>query len=231
MLWDIDHTLVESRGVGRRFFEQAFHAATGRTLVKRADISGRTELDIIRQSLAVNDIEPTGDLVAEVMNALVREYQHGSDELGTTGRALPGAHKAVQLLAAESSVFQTVLTGNLPEVARIKLETFHLADYLNLDAGAYGSDHTDRSALVAIARERAAEHTGIRFANSATVLIGDTPGDAAAGRSVGARVIGVATGKSSIAELTGAGASPVIESLHDFTSALVLTRPDPHSPV
>lgn len=49
VLWDIDHTLIETRGVGFAIYQRAFAAATGRAFDKRADISGRTELDIMRE--------------------------------------------------------------------------------------------------------------------------------------------------------------------------------------
>jgi phosphoglycolate phosphatase len=68
-----------------------------------------------------------------------------------------------------------VLTGNLREVARIKLETFELDGLLDLDADAYGDDHQDRAELVAIAQRRAGERAGAEFGNDTTVLIGDTP--------------------------------------------------------
>ncbi|WP_253831295.1 haloacid dehalogenase-like hydrolase [Actinokineospora globicatena] len=222
MLWDVDHTLIETRGAGRRFFEQAFQAATGRPLANRANISGRTELDIIRESLNVNGIEPNEDRVAEVATALVRQYEHGRDELADTGRALPGAREALQALGGDPAVFQTVLTGNLPEAARVKLEVFDLAKYLDLSSGAYGADHEERAALVAVARERAAARFGSGFDGHDTVLIGDTPGDVAAATATGARVIGVTTGKFDAAALRGA--DTVIGSLEEFSPNLIPPR-------
>ncbi|WP_018683966.1 HAD family hydrolase [Actinokineospora enzanensis] len=219
VLWDVDHTLIETRGAGRRFFEQAFRAATGRPLTNRANISGRTELDIIRESLNVNGIEPNDDRVAEVATSLVREYEQGRDELAATGRALPGAREALQALESEPAIFQTVLTGNLPEAARVKLEVFDLAKYLDLSAGAYGADHEERAALVAVARERAAARFGSGFDGRDTVIIGDTPGDVTAATATGARVIAVTTGKFDAAALQGADI--VIDSLEEFSPELI----------
>src|SRR5262249_31391833 len=92
-------------------------------------------------------------------------------------------------------------------VARIKLEVFDLDRFLDLDAGAYGDDRTERSELVAIAQNRAQQRTGTPFGNDATILIGDTPNDVAAALTAGVRVIGRATGKTSTAELQDAGAT------------------------
>jgi phosphoglycolate phosphatase-like HAD superfamily hydrolase len=207
VLWDVDHTLIETRGVGRAIYDRAFPAATGRPLAKLADISGRTELDIMRESLRINGLEPTDDLVDRLAAALIQGYEDGDDELRGTGRALPGAADVLRELAADPRVFQTVLTGNLREVARIKLEAFGLDRYLDQDAGAYGDDDPERSKLVAIAQYRASTRAGVTFDNDATVLVGDTPKDVEAGLAAGVQVIGVATGKSSAASLRQAGAT------------------------
>lgn len=213
VLWDIDHTLIETRGVGRAVYERAFPAAIGRPLTELADVAGRTELDIMAESLRLNGIEPTEEAVERLAAALVRGYEDARDELRTTGRALPGAAETLADLAGRPAVHQTVLSGNLRAVARIKLEVFGLDRYLDLAAGAYGDDNPDRPKLVAIAQHRAADATGVLFSNDATVLIGDTPNDVAAGLAAGVRVIGVATGKSDTDELRSAGAQDVVVGL------------------
>ncbi|MGH3828363.1 MAG: HAD family hydrolase, partial [Pseudonocardiaceae bacterium] len=138
VLWDVDHTLIETRGVGRAIYERAFPAATGTPLTTLASISGRTELDIMAESLRLNNITPTEETITRLARALVRGYQDARDELRRVGRALPGAHDTLASLAHNPTVYQSVLTGNLRDVARIKLEVFDLDHYLDLDAGAYG---------------------------------------------------------------------------------------------
>ena len=215
VLWDIDHTLIETRGVGRKLFERAFLDVTGKPLTNRADISGRTELDIMRESLKVNDVEATDATVGQLMDALTQGYEAARGELGEVGRALPGALETVAALAAEPEVFQTVLTGNLRAVALIKLEVFGLAEQLNLDLGAYGDDAHERAELVKIAQQRAHERLGVDFTGQRTVLIGDTPNDIAAGKANGARTVGVATGKTSVEELYAGGAEVVVPELEN----------------
>lgn len=207
VLWDVDHTLIETRGVGRAIYDRAFLAATGRPLDQLATISGRTELDIMRESLRLNGLQPTDETVNGLAAALVDGYQDARNELATHGRALPGAQATLAALANHPTVYQTVLTGNLREVARIKLEVFNLDRFLDLDAGAYGDDHTERSELVALAQHRATQRAGTPFDNDTTILIGDTPNDIAAALAANVRVIGVATGKTTLAELHDAGAT------------------------
>jgi phosphoglycolate phosphatase len=213
VLWDLDHTLIETRGVGRAIYQRAFPAATGKPLATLASISGRTELDIMAESLRLNDIEPTEEMVTRLARALVRGYQDAREELRAVGHALPGVHDTLTSLARSPAVYQSVLTGNLRDVARIKLEVFNLDRYLDLDAGAYGDDDPERPKLVAIAQRRATERTGVLFDNDATVLIGDTPKDVEAGLAAGVRVIGVATGKTSTRGLRNVGAHHVATNL------------------
>jgi phosphoglycolate phosphatase len=227
VLWDVDHTLIETRGVGFAIYQRAFPAATGRPLDQLAQISGRTELDIMRETLRANGIEPTDGAIGTLAAALVRGYEGARDELAATGRALPGATTTLQLLAADTRMHQAVLTGNLRDVARIKLEVFNLDTYLDLDASAYGDDHADRAQLVAIAQHRASERTGITFDDAHTALIGDTPNDIKAATTAGVRAIGVATGKSSVDDLRAAGATAVLADLTDAagTAGLILDLP------
>ncbi|MGH3867994.1 MAG: HAD family hydrolase [Pseudonocardiaceae bacterium] len=220
VLWDIDHTLIETRGVGRAIYQRAFPAATGKPLATLASISGRTELDIMAESLRLNAIEPTEEMVTRLARALIRGYQDAREELRAVGRALPGAHDTLTSLARSPAVYQSVLTGNLCDVARIKLEVFDLDRYLDLDAGAYGDDDPERPKLVAIAQRRAAERIGVMFDNDATVLIGDTPQDVDAGLASGVRVIGVATGKTSAQELRNVGAHHVAANLVECQATL-----------
>ncbi|MCP2261907.1 HAD-hyrolase-like [Streptoalloteichus tenebrarius] len=149
-----------------------------------------------------------------------RDYDRHRDWLGRQGRALPGAVAALAALDAEPRAWQSVLTGNLPEVARIKAQVFGLIPYLDLSTGAYGNGHTDRADLVKIAQHRASERSGDTFDGTNTVLIGDTPHDVAAGTSAGTRVVAVATGKSTASELEAAGATVVLPDLRDTEAVL-----------
>jgi len=115
---------------------------------------------------------------------------------------------------------QTVLTGNVPAVARVKLAAFGLDRYLDLEAGAYGRDGPVRSDLVRVAQRRAGSRRGAAFGRANTVLVGDTPRDVLAGRAGGARTVAVASGSSSAEELRSAGADVVLAGLEDTAAVL-----------
>ncbi len=217
VLWDVDHTLVETRGVGRAIFERAFLAATGIPFPERTAVSGRTDLNIMRESLQLNGVEPTDEAVCRLSRALVDGYEQARADLRRRGRAMPGAATTLAVLAADAHVRQSLLTGNLREIARVKLEVFGLDGYVDFEAGGYGADHTDRAELVHHAQDRATRHFGHPFDNAHTVLVGDTPNDVRAARAAGVHVIGIATGGSDVGQLRAAGAEAVLATLEAGT--------------
>jgi len=225
VLWDIDHTLIETGGVGSEIYAAAFQKVTGRKQEQMADVSGRTEPVIFRETLALHGIDDPGDLFSIFADEQARGYAERVDELRRRGRALPGAAQALSALAKRDDAFQSVLTGNIRRSAEIKLSAFGLDTHLDLDAAAYGTDSDDRADLVPIARGRATQRTGYPFGRESTVLIGDTPADVAAAQDGGARIIAVATGNSSTNDLTAAGASNVLADLTSTTALLAALYP------
>jgi phosphoglycolate phosphatase len=226
ILWDVDQTLIESRGLGRELYAEAFAAATGEAMERLPAFAGRTEPAIAADVLRVNGIEPTVELVQRIFDALISVYRAGTDRLRHRGRALPGATAALEALAGRRDVVSSVLTGNLEPVALVKLAAFGLDLHLDLGSGAYGSDeHTVRSELVAVARARAQRNHGTIFSTGTTILVGDTPNDMHAGIDGGALPVGVATGHYSADELRAAGAAVVLDDLTDLPHLLTALGP------
>ncbi len=204
VLWDIDHTLIRTRGVGRAVYERAFPIVTGRPLEQLADTRGRTERAIMHDTLVAHGIAPTDELLIQLAEALLAGYHAASAELAERGCALPGATELVQSFDREPHVLQTVLTGNTAPISRIKLQAFGLDPYLNLTLGAYGEDHHDRSKLVQLAQQHVANALGQPIPVERIIIIGDTPHDLAAARNNGTHAICVATGHYSIDDLAAA---------------------------
>jgi phosphoglycolate phosphatase len=113
-----------------------------------------------------------------------------------------------------------VLTGNIRPLAALKLRLAGLGEHLDLDVGAYGDVHEVRAELVAVARRAASQLYQADFSGSSTVLVGDTPLDVEAALAAEARVVAVATGSYSAAELAAAGADVVLPDLTDTARVL-----------
>jgi phosphoglycolate phosphatase-like HAD superfamily hydrolase len=224
VLWDVDHTLIETHGVGNELYRAAFEAVTGRSLEREPEITGRTERAILAETLRLHRIEPTQDHQTRYAAALAQQYEQHIDELRERGRVLPGAAGALQAVARVPGVVQTVLSGNLRAVARTKLRAFRLDDLLDLDIGAYGDDEEDRPRLVAVAQRLAGGKYHGPFDRTNTVIIGDSPSDVQTGLDGGATVIGIASGKTSRDQLLHAGADAALEDLHDATTVAGTVR-------
>ena len=112
VLWDIDHTLIETRGIGTQVYAEAFAKVTGRTLDKMPELAGRTEPVIFREALKINGVETGEDLYDQFADEQAHGYAVHLDELRAGGRALPGAAEALRALSQRDDVIQSVLTGN-----------------------------------------------------------------------------------------------------------------------
>ncbi len=220
MLWDIDHTLIETRGVGKQLYVAAFEAVTGRRIEHTVEPTGRTESAIFAETLERHGIEASDELQRRYATELARQYEQHAEELRTKGRALPGADSALAALAERSSIVQTVLTGNLRAVAQVKLRVYGLDGYIDWKAGAFGEDASERTKLVSIAQGRAGENYGVSFGADNTVIVGDTAQDVSAAHEGGATVVGVASGRESVADLRSAGAEVVLPDLTNTAEAI-----------
>ncbi|MBT2898817.1 haloacid dehalogenase-like hydrolase [Streptomyces sp. McG3] len=215
VLWDIDHTLIATRGLGREIFADAFEQVTGTPMREQAAVDGMTEPVIFRRTAQLHGITSDRTMFNEFARRSTELHRQRAHDLRERGHALPGAAAALDTVAAMDDVVQSIVTGNIRAVAKTKLQVFGLDTYIQFPYGGYGDDHDDRADLVrsAIARTRAAK--GAHVALTDVLLIGDTPADVAAARASGVPVLAVATGRTSATELAEAGATTTINDLHD----------------
>ncbi|RZQ64860.1 HAD family hydrolase [Amycolatopsis suaedae] len=219
VLWDIDLTLVDLRGLGGRWYREALATVAGIDLREMPAFPGRTELAITTELLHAHDVEATEETVGRIWAELIRLSEGARDSLPEHGHALPGAATTLAKLA-DAGVVQSLVTGNLPEIALHKLAAFDLHRHLDFDIGGYGSLSAQRPDLVAHAMELAERKHGRRFPAESVVVVGDTPNDVAAALAHGAVAVGVATGKHTEAELAESGAHAVFRDLSETGEVL-----------
>jgi len=131
-------------------------------------------------------------------------------------RVLPGVDAVLHRLQT-LGVTQSLLTGNLEPIARLKLACAGLDSYVDFDLGAYGSDNRDRTCLVPVTRERLRQR-GLE--PNGIIVVGDTPRDIACARAGGAHAIAVATGNYTRADLEAHRPDTVLDDLQ-ATEAVV----------
>jgi phosphoglycolate phosphatase-like HAD superfamily hydrolase len=125
-------------------------------------------------------------------------------------QVMPGMEELLPRLT-EQGVLLGLVTGNIEAAAQIKLARADLNRYFAF--GGYGSDARDRTEVTRKALERGGEVAGKALDAGATIAVGDTPRDVAAGHGAGIKVVGVATGAYTAAQLTDAGADWAIEDV------------------
>ena len=220
-LFDIDGTLLWSRGAGRRAMERALDAIAGSRGAADHRYDGKTDRQIVREAMHHAGFSDAG--VDAAMDRVIARYL---DELAIElDRAdhgvelLPGVSEVLDALESRDDVVLGLLTGNVVAGAERKLRSAGI-DFARFSVGAFGSDGEHRHDLPAIARARASAHTGRAVSGAACVIIGDTPNDVACGRSIGARAIAVATGHFDVPSLRACDPHAVFADLTD-TAAVV----------
>jgi phosphoglycolate phosphatase len=220
ILWDVDGTLLLAGGAGRHALEVAVRSVVrGLDAVPEVRVGGLTDqriLTLIMEKAGVDRIEtrlPTAIRIAE------REIAKSLDWIRRDGTCLPGVIPVVERLHGMKGVRQTLLTGNLVKNAETKMRAFGLERLIDLDVGAYGTDHIDREELVQFALRRARELRGETYDAGEVWVIGDTEHDLACARAGNVRCMLVGT-SSKRGRLQHLGADAYFDDLTD-TDAVV----------
>lgn len=198
VLFDIDGTLLRTRGAGRVALDEAFAELHGwNDATEGVHIAGATD-DVICQDVAARfglkwAPAQTPALRARYLSALARLLEDPS----RTER-LPGIFALLDALAGHAHV--ALLTGNWAPGAAVKLAAAGLGETFSW--GVYSEDAPNRDGLVPAARERAA---ALGLPVGEVVVIGDTAADVRCARAGGARVVAVETGFATPEVLAAAG--------------------------
>ena len=209
-LFDIDGTLLLTQGAGREALSLALRDEFG-VVDDLSSISfgGRTDLLIVgeiaaRYGLTFDEavLRRFWDRAAAHMRVLMDPPR---------GSLLPGVPALLESLSAEAGWVSALLTGNVSEMARIKLSSFGV--YGHFAWGAFGEEAPNRDALAVLAVHRAAERHGAT--PDRCVVVGDTEHDIACARAAGAHVVAVTTGGRSREQLAAHGPDLVVRDLAD----------------
>ncbi|MBX9687864.1 MAG: HAD family hydrolase [Candidatus Obscuribacterales bacterium] len=213
VLFDIDETMIYSDGVGRRAMETALKQVFDERLdAGRHNMSGKTDPQICFELLS-----ELGYSLDEIKSRLPLAFKVYLErlELEIENAGKYGLHQGVLELLRElekrPEIHLGLLTGNIEEGARLKLEPFDLNSYFVF--GAFGSDSADRMDLPLFAHKRAEEVFGKEFLREEIVIIGDAVNDVLCAQGYGVKSIITATGKTPRETLAGLKPDYLFDSL------------------
>jgi phosphoglycolate phosphatase len=223
ILFDIDGTLIHSGGAGQAGIERVLAEEFGVTAPTFGiSTAGRTDRGIARDLIRFHQLAESEATYERMLQAYLRilpiELQ------ARDGGTYPGVRDLLNRLSQRRDVRLGLLTGNYREAAWQKLRHFELDHHFEF--GGFGDDHADRDDVARQALAAAHSHAASQSANNASIntdhiwVIGDTPADVQCGRAIGARVIAVATGIHSRAELEPTQPDHLFDDLHDVAAVL-----------
>jgi phosphoglycolate phosphatase len=230
VLFDIDGTLLWSDGAGRRAVQQALEEVFGTAIPEGHAFDGKTDPQIVRELMVRAGLDDA-TITARLPKALERYLLLLREELASiddTNHLFPGISNLLDTLEQRDDVLLGLLTGNIQPGAYAKLRAVGL-DPERFKVGAFGSDHASRPELPAVARARAEAFLGHEVAGANVIVIGDTPADMTCGNGIGARAIGVATGRYSVEQLTDCAEGVVFADLADTSAVIQAILGDAHA--
>ena len=221
VLFDIDGTLLWTDGAGRRAVHQAMEDVFGTLPEDGLEFDGKTDPQIVRELMRHSGVaDHTIDArLPAAIDRYVALLQGELAEADHRDKTFPGVAMLLDALDGRDDVLLGLLTGNVHPGAMAKLKAVGLA-HDRFRVGAFGSDHAARPALPAIARARAEALLGYAVHGGDVVIIGDTPADMSCGKDIGARAIGVATGRYSVEDLRACRPAAVFQDLSDTVAVV-----------
>lgn len=216
-LFDIDGTILDAHGAGRRAMQGAFEAeCPGQAeAMAKVKFAGMTDPGIVRAALR-HAAQPADDAqTARVVGLYLQRIE--AELKDKPPRVIEGARAAIEAAERHPHAAVGLGTGNHVEGARHKLAAVGL--WQRFAFGGFGSDAEVRAEMLAVGRDRGLARLGT--ASARIVVIGDTPRDVSAAATIGAECLAVTTGPHERAAL--AGAQRVVDRL-DRPAALEFLR-------
>jgi len=213
VLFDIDGTLLVTGGAGAVAWQRAFRELHG----VDADIEEHTHAGMTDPEIAAivfREVIGRDGSEAERAEAIAGYLSQLEDAVKESGgyRVMPGIEELLPRLVAQG-VLLGLVTGNIESAAQIKLARGDLNRFFAF--GGYGSDSSDRTELTKRALERGGTVAGSPLDLETTIGVGDTPRDVVACHGAGIKLVGVATGSYSVAELREADADWALADVGD----------------
>ena len=216
VIFDMDGTLLADAGGGTGLYVEAhrfaFKKALGIDIEENFSFKKYTgwlasqTLSDMAQSRGVNE-KKIHDHLPRLYNFTYQYLKDNEDELKVT--VLNGVIDLLTLLK-NNNIYLAIATGNIRDVAILKLKKAGLKDFFVMNdkfMGEFGSEENNRADIIRSVKKKMDNMIGSSIAYEHIFVVGDSDSDIKAGIAVGAKTIGVATGIMSEHTLRQHGAS------------------------
>lgn len=190
ILFDIDGTLLLTNRAGQAAIKQAVRELYDIENPAEVTIHGQTDRGIAGELFQAHNLAYTDEAWKTFRDCYVR---HLAEQLPQRdGYVLPGVREILKVLDEREDTILGLLTGNIEDGARLKLEHYDLMHYFEF--GGFGDHHPIRDDVAREAKKQAEAFAGQSIDPESVWVIGDTPNDIRCAKAIGARVLAVGTG-------------------------------------
>lgn len=214
LIWDIDGTLLQMKGLGKKTFNKVFaNLYNIENAFDKIPMAGMVDSTILSIAYDQNNIKDRN------YSYFFNEYCYYLSETIAQHKesmAAPGIKKLMEFLLNYSNVYNVLGTGNIELGARIKLTRDNLNRYFKI--GSFGDEPYERWQLIKNAIDNSKNFYKTFFNNENTYVIGDTPIDITAAKAVNVKTIAVATGSYTTSELQEYQPDYLLNDFSDFST-------------
>jgi phosphoglycolate phosphatase-like HAD superfamily hydrolase len=192
LLWDIDGTLINTKGVAAKQLIESFREVTGKeSSISPGQYSGFTDYEIVLDLLRNSDSEPEIDIAEEILthygSRLLTQLRDNPPQL------LADIQKVFEKTAKLTHIEHFIGTGNSSLGATSKLTASGLIDYFDPDSFFI-------STTTKVSRDSVIQ-SAAQSIKMPTLLIGDSDRDILSAQKNNLKVLAVATGHHKIEDL------------------------------
>ena len=211
LIWDIDGTLINTRGLGAAPFCEAFtdHTSFAATIDKKK-LSGFTDFEIALSLMRDAGIREDIFLADKILNSFSTKLE---SILATEPPTILGdVLSTLEHIQTSESLTNSIGSGNFLKGAIVKLKSAGLFDFFkNSEFFVATTELWDRNAIIESAASKSTEYRKL--------VIGDSPRDISSARNSGLKVLSISTGQHSYNELLELAPDYILDSdwkLSDF---------------
>lgn len=213
LLWDIDGTLLDTGGAGVAPFNLALEKYLGRKApLNRAKIAGLTDYQIVESVLQENQTKmPNAFVESMILNAYTSGLKRA---LEANPVKVLGSIKLSLANLGKSDFFELgILTGNCKSGTKVKLESAGM-NGLFAKTNIFNSSNKLRS------REQILKKALSEIPHK-VIVIGDTPADIHAARSLSTPILSISTGFFDSRELSALNPNNVLNEGWSYSDLLL----------